>query len=336
MQRHIVIVGAGLCGLYAAYLLREKYRITLLEARERAGGRILSRNGHDLGPSWVWPHHRNMLALVRASGLEIIPQYSQGEALYETPQGVQRFLPPPSMPTARIKGGVGSLVDALLSRLHDVELRYEEKVTQIIQGSEGVSAVTGRGTYRADRVIVAAAPRVATRIGYTPPLAPMTEGALNAVPTWMGHARKYVVAYAEPFWRAKGLSGFVFSHSGPLAEIHDVSTEEEGALFGFVRQGVDTQEIEEAVIAQLVRLFGEEARHYRKIYDGHWRRDPLASAPEDAALMTHPEYGHDTEAYDGRLHFISTEASHIEGGYLEGALLAARDLAQKLWYCERE
>ena len=36
-----------------------------------------------------------------------------------------------------------------------------------------------------------------------------------------------------------------------------------------------------------------------------------ASAPEDAALMTHPEYGHDTEAYDGRLHFISTEASRI-------------------------
>lgn len=336
MQRHIVIVGAGFCGLYTAYLLREKYRVTLLEARERAGGRILTRNGHDLGPSWVWPHHRAMLALVRASGLELFPQYSEGEALYETPQGVQRFVPPPSLPAARVKGGVGSLVDTLVSRLHDVEQHYEEKVTHIKQEAEGLSVVTGKGTYRANHVIVAAAPRVATRIGYVPPLRSMTESTLNAIPTWMGHARKYVVTYARPFWRAAGLSGFVFSHSGPLAEIHDVSTEEEGALFGFVRQGADAQKIEEEVIAQLVRLFGEEARHVTKIYDGHWRQDPLSSTPEDAALQAHPQYGHETEAYDGRLHFVSTEASRVEGGYLEGALLAAQGLARRLWYCERE
>ncbi|AYG70378.1 MULTISPECIES: FAD-dependent oxidoreductase [Rhizobium] len=61
----IVIVGGGLAGLTAAYHLhRNGLDFTLVEARERLGGRILtadpqtdvSHDGFDLGPSWLARH----------------------------------------------------------------------------------------------------------------------------------------------------------------------------------------------------------------------------------------------------------------------------------------
>jgi monoamine oxidase len=55
-----MIIGGGLSGIYAAYLLSQKNKpFIVLEARERIGGRILSPEHQeffsDLGPSWYWP-----------------------------------------------------------------------------------------------------------------------------------------------------------------------------------------------------------------------------------------------------------------------------------------
>ena len=86
----IAVVGGGLSGLYAAYLL-ERQGITdyvLLEGREVLGGRIASIDAtgqavthttantdgidrFDLGPTWFWPgYQRELDRLVEALGLE--------------------------------------------------------------------------------------------------------------------------------------------------------------------------------------------------------------------------------------------------------------------------
>ena len=55
-KKKLVIIGAGLSGLYSAVLLQDMYDVTIMEARNRTGGRIMGTDGHDMGPSWIWTH----------------------------------------------------------------------------------------------------------------------------------------------------------------------------------------------------------------------------------------------------------------------------------------
>ena len=84
----IAIVGAGLTGLYTAWRLQERgYEVTIFEARDRIGGRVLTKTvtlkdqsyAFDLGPTWYWPEtERLMTTLMERLQLPVLVQLTDG------------------------------------------------------------------------------------------------------------------------------------------------------------------------------------------------------------------------------------------------------------------
>ena len=330
-KKKLVIIGAGLSGLYTALLLQDKYDVTLLEARERVGGRILSMSGHDMGPSWVWKHQTHILQLIDSLGLELFEQYSMGDALYDAPEGVQQFSVPPSAPSYRVKGGMSQIINTLKEKVH-ASVKINEKVISLIEKEGSVVVKTEHDRYEADKVISTLPPRLALEtIKYDPLLDSEVKAQFRNIPTWMGYAAKCVIEYPEAFWREEGLSGFCISHLGPLGEIHDACTKERAALFGFVHSRASYENMKENITDQLTRLYGEKASKPLNIYVIDWRKEIYTSTALDSQpLADHPAYGFDARHFNGKLIFSGTESAFQEGGYLEGAVNATLDSIEHL------
>lgn len=329
MKQDLIIIGAGLSGIYTAKLLEPYYNITILEARDHAGGRIRTVDGLDMGPSWVWHHQKNILKLIKDLNLELFAQHTQGLAIYDTHQAAERFTPPAQAPSARLKGGLNQLIAKLLCSLKRSKILYKQKVQKISYEKDAVTVETLDQTCTAHKVILACAPRVSLAIEFFPKLHDKTLSQLRQTPTWMAHTAKCVITYKETFWRSVGLSGFGFSNLGPLSEIHDSSTDDKAALFGFFHSKAKVDK--DQIIKQLVRMFGPQAQEYLEFHLIDWRIEPYASSALDGqALRTHPNYGFDLSDYEEHLLFTGSESALQEGGYLEGALIAAMATAKKL------
>jgi len=351
MSHPIVVVGAGLSGLYASYLLQQSgHRVLLIEARDRIGGRVLSQaptaEGHrlDLGPAWFWPGMNPRIStLVKQMGLASFPQHARGAAVVEGQDGKvykhqSAWEQTPS--SYRLAGGMQALTEALHAQFGDaVHLKTNTRVRGFKLRPHAVELdledASGRWSQLAAQVIVTIAPRLwAQDISLTPDWPEAMTNDMRAIPTWMAGQAKFVAAYPSAFWREAGMSGDGMSHRGPLSEIHDASdaTGKQAALFGFVgaspsyRAGIGPEQLKRYALAQLVRMFGPQAATptWHALQD--WAQEPLTAAKEDTRpLSYHPMYqeGVVPPEWRQRLFLAGTERAPDHGGYLEGALESA-------------
>ena len=318
----IAIVGAGLSGLALAHALKAEGRaVTVLEARDRVGGRVLSQDGYDLGPAWIWPHNRRMLALADRFGLTLFEQHCDGNLVFEDPEGlIRRDLAFSAMGGAlRVSGGLARVTDALARDLGDI-VRTDHVVRSVSEEASGVLLAGDRFSLSAQRVVLALPPRLASGLGLSVP----------DIPTWMAGYAKLVAIYDTPFWRQAGLNGDAVSHRGPLTEVHDASPMDArtGALFGFTYgDAARTPEFRAQALAQLGRMFGAQAANPREVLFKDWASDAATATPADRVPPAdHPHYR--ALAPTRRLIFAGSETAVGDGGFLEGALEAAA-LAQR-------
>jgi monoamine oxidase len=357
----VLIIGAGLAGLYAGYLLHQRnIKFKILEADTRLGGRILSEPnsnwaddslGHDMGPTWFWPHQLEMLALMRELNLDYFQQYVTGDALFEADSRapIERFSPS-YMESFRVTGGMHRIIDRLATLIPQDSIETGCAVKSMVSEngvwqvcSQKVHPHQSDPVYCASQLIIATPPRVIidkielADVG----LNTLKKELLN-LPTWMAAQAKFVATYDKAFWRDQGLSGQAFSRLGPMVEIHDSSSDLDAsfALFGFIgvsaiqRQAMTVEALKQACLAQLVRIFGEQALHIEQCYLTDWAANPLIASPADLSEQPkHPQI--DLTPYREMLikagiYFAGSEVAVRDAGYLQGALIAAADAVQAL------
>lgn len=355
----VVVVGAGLAGLYTAQALHAAgVDVLLLEGRDRLGGRILtveeggtpSDDGFDLGPSWFWPEMQPAMAeLVAELGLDSFVQHSTGDVVFErmSRERPQRFSPAyENQQSMRVSGGTGAVVRALADRLPDEHIRLQTQVVAMTLKDDGVELSLRRGDgeteiLRAQHVIAALPPRLlGASVAFSPAQDPATASRWCGTSTWMTPHAKFFAIYDHAFWRKDGLSGTAQSMVGPMVEIHDSTTKSgRAAFFGFLgvgaeqRKSVGEEALKQACVDQLGRLFGPAALTPRATLLKDWAADPFTATADDRTGGDHPTPGSSrwvSGEWEGRLVMAGSETSPSEPGYLAGAVVAARQAVAKV------
>lgn len=97
----VVVVGAGLSGLQAAYSAQKAgLSVVVVEARDRVGGKVWSvplaskRGCADLGAAWVNDTlQKRVWSYVEQFGLQVVKQRLDGKAVMETERGERVVYP---------------------------------------------------------------------------------------------------------------------------------------------------------------------------------------------------------------------------------------------------
>ena len=344
----IIIIGGGLSGLLTASLLKDQLpdkKVTVLEARPEPGGRIRTlRSGNEapleMGATWLTAAHTRLMALLRRLDIEVIPQHTGSQAIYEfsvesPPQIVQ--LPDGGDPSYRIKGGTDRVITALRDTLDEHQLICSTPAETIREANDALKIYTPAETYEARMVISTLPPRLlASLVTFSPPLPDELMMTAAQTHTWMSESIKVGFTYDEAFWLKPGSSGTLFSNAGPITEFYDHSLEERHGLAGFMHDSFHSETPDrrkELALTQLTRFYGEPATRYKSYHECVWSQEKHTHSPHKNFIVPHQNNGHPIfrESFmNGRLLLAGTETAASHPGYMEGAVASAERVVGKV------
>lgn len=239
---------------------------------------------------------------------------------------------------SRFHGGAQLLSNRVAEALgHRVILNAP--VHTIIQNEDGVRVECDELVAAGQRVVVTIPPTLAGRLRYRPPLPALRDQLTQRMP--MGTVIKVHCLYETPFWRANGLSGQVASDDGIVRITFDNSPPDgtPGILMGFIEGNEgrywgqrSQEERRAAVLACLVRYFGEQASNPYEYIEQNWADEEYSRGCYvgymPPGVMT--AYGKALREPIGRIHWAGTETASVWNGYMSGAVESGERVAAEV------
>merc|ERR1712232_545598 len=193
--------------------------------------------------------------------------------------------------------------------------------------------------------IFAAPPARLETIKFQPPL-PKARQELQSS-QFIGCIIKSIAIYRRPFWRDSGFSGEVVAESdedtNPCFNAYDHCVDGKAMLVCFINGACakawsnrSDEERKAAVLRQLVKWFGDEARNPVDYLEKNWVVDeftggcPIGCFPP-GKLAQHMDA---LRTPCGRIHWAGTEAAEQCQGFMDGAVQSGQRAAKEVLQAE--
>ena len=353
----VVVVGAGLSGLVAAYELgRAGHDVMVLEAQNEAGGRARTlREPFDdgliaeAGAARIPPSHDRALGYIHHFDIATSPFYPQDrEYLIVSSQGdPQRATPFTFLNEfytgrdswVKIPGGTQLLPQAFADVLGD-RIRYASPVTKVVQENSKVVVTFGVGSsteeLEGSHLICTVPLPVIDQIEFEPPLSDEKRAAFAAL-GYEDVTRVYV-QYGSRVWEDNGLNGWGVSLSEGYSEFWHPTWNLEGprGLLMSYMFGNEAREIAamnpDAIVPTFIDRFDGFFPGSAEVSEGGthfaWADEPwigAAFASHDPPFEEHPELA----SPEGQIHFAGEHAS-ADRGWMQGALVSGLRAAAEI------
>ncbi len=342
VKTNIIIIGAGLTGLTLAYYLKKhQIDVKIVEARNRLGGRILTKRNPnlaniELGATWLGNQHIKLLHLLDELQIQIFEQELGNTAIYEI-YANEPFeivnLPKSDDPSYRIKNGTHQIIDRLVGEIDTSQIYTGQVIGSIKKINSFIEARSDTHIFKGSIIISTLPPLLfAKSIRVDPPLPNELIEIAKKTHTWMGDSIKAGLSFDQKLWIGKNRSGTIFSNVGPINEMYDHSNFEDTlfALKGFLNESCYTMTKKERlklILNQLEKYYGTPVNDFLSYEEMVWKNEPFTSLGSLEHLLAHQNNGHAVyqKSYlDNSLFIAGTETSNSYGGYMEGAVNSAK------------
>ncbi len=232
----------------------------------------------------------------------------------------------------RLVGGAQGLAQRLASRLPDGTIRFGAAVTGIVDAGDHVTLACGDTEHVARRAIVAIPPGLVKSLAIDLP--PGHRTYVDGVRA--GPVVKCFAAYAQPFWRDRGLSGEAFLPRGTVRAVVELAGTPPVLLAFVVGPAAgrwaarDAADRRAEVLANLAAHFGDDAERPVDYVEQDWAAERYSAG---CVAATPPEVlvrGARWRERVGRIHIAGTESAIRWPGYMDGAIEGGERAAAEL------
>jgi monoamine oxidase len=252
--------------------------------------------------------------------------------------GLDHLFTPELSLAERFVGGSQLICTRLAEKLGDSVL-LNAPLESCTHTNNEVTVITSRDTFKARHLILAMPPVLMNRITFSPALPSKRRGLQYHLP--QGTVIKFIATYGKPFWREKGLSGWVNSVEPPFYDALDNSPPDGhlGVLTTFIVgstardiSGWTPEQRKTLVLGQFAKFYGEEALRTDEFFELDWNAEIYSEGGYQGnfVLGGWTSYGETLREVIGPIHFAGSETSGSMYGHMEGAVKSGYRAAQEV------